>query len=177
MVLDLPLHTIPLGKLKPELRSASCQAKVYRIVRFLVEAIVGTMDPFLVLIVVIVIGIILINHSSEEWSFFDLFSGSMFDSNYSTNRTNFEFNSFFYVLLTAVVLAGGCLLFSTLADDQPKRVFIPIEDRKTTAASAHSHKAPVTSQHTSHHTASSHNSTTTSGHKDLPHKAIVHSTH
>jgi len=135
------------------------------------------MDPFLVLIAVIVIGISLINRSSDEWSFFDLFSGNMFDSNYSTNRTNFEFNGFFYVLLTAVVLAGGCLLFSTLADDQPKRVFIPVEDRKTTVASAHSHRAPVTSHHVSHHTASSHNATTTSGHKTLPHKAVAHTNH
>ncbi len=177
MVLDLPLYTVPLGKLKPDLRSTSCQAKLCRIVGFLVEALAGTMDPFLVLIAVIVIGISLISRSSEEWFFFDLFSGSMFDSNYSTNRTNFEFNGLFYVLLTAVVLAGGCLLFSTLADDQPKRVFIPVKDRKTTVAPAHLHRAALASQHTSHRTSSSHNATTAIAHKALPHKAIAQSKH
>ncbi len=139
------------------------------------------MDPFLVLIVVVVIGISLVSRSSEDWLIFDLFSGNVFESKDSTNRTNFEFNGFFYVLLTAVVLAGGCLLFSTFADDQPKRVFIPIEDRKATVAAAHSHKAASTSQHTSHHTpihtSSSHSATTTSAHKALSHKAIVQSKH
>lgn len=164
---------VSLEKLKQELRNGRCQAKGSRIIRFLVEALVVTMDPFLVLIAVIVIGISLINHSSEEWSFFDLFSGNMFDSNYSTNRTNFEFNGFFYVLLTAVVLAGGCLLFSTFADDQPKRVFIPIEDRKTTAASAHAHKTSSTP----HHSSSNHSATTTSAHKALAHQASGHNKH
>ena len=63
---------VPLGKLKPDLRSTSCQAKLCRIVGFLAEALAGTMDPFLVLIAVIVIGISLISRSSEEYlSFFE----------------------------------------------------------------------------------------------------------
>jgi hypothetical protein len=95
------------------------------------------MDPFLILIVVIVIGIALTNHSSEEWFFFDLFSGRMADPNYSTNRINDEFNGFFHVLIAAVLIAGACFLFSGI-EYQPKRVFIPI-DRTQTMASNHSH--------------------------------------
>ena len=171
MVLDLPLYVVSLEKLKQVLRNGRCQAEGSRIIRFLVEATVDTMDPFLVLIVVIVIGIILISRSSEEWFFFDLFSGNLFDSDYSTKQTNFEFNGFFYVLLTAVVLAGGCLVFSSFADDQPKRVFIPIENRNSTVASAHAHEKTTTP----HHSASSHRAKTTTAPKTLPHLAKVQS--
>lgn len=130
------------------------------------------MDPFLVLIVVIVIGIALTNRSSDECFFFDLFCGRMADPNYSTNRINDEFNGFFCVLLTAVVLAGGCLLFSSFADVQPKRVFIPIEERRTTVASANSHK-----KQTVHKNSKSHNGTKIKApqtHRDLAHKATAH---
>ncbi|MBK9202943.1 MAG: hypothetical protein IPL73_11000 [Candidatus Obscuribacter sp.] len=122
-------------------------------------------NPFLVFIVVVIVGMSLIGKYNDFCSMGDWFNGRAFSWKHEAEHIDREFRGFFYVLAIAVfagfiALIGSCL-FSN--DYEPKKVFIKdLVGPQTPASGAANHKL-----HAQANSAKAH----TPGHEIKAHKA------